>query len=60
MPQKSIVTRNSEQDQQLQNELLGDWYNYEPEDMEIDSRQVNHWLDSRDQSLKLLSPQRLA
>ena len=60
MPRMSIVTKNSEQDQQLWSELLGDWYNYEPKDTAQDSRQANHWLDHLDESPKLLSLQSLA
>ena len=60
MPQMSVITKNSEQDQQLRSELLGDWYNYEPKDTALDSRQVDHWLDRLDESLKLLSSQPLA
>lgn len=59
MTQISIVTKNTEQNQQLRSELLGDWYNYEPKDTALDSRQVDHWLVQLDESPKLLSPQPL-
>ena len=55
MLQQSVVTRNPKQDQQLQNELLGDWYNYEPKDTALDARKVNHWLDQPDEYLKRLN-----
>jgi hypothetical protein len=55
MSQQSIVTKNPKRDQQLRNELPGDWYNYEPKDTALDAGQVNHWLDQPDEYLRLLS-----
>ena len=59
MTQISIVTKNTEQNQQLRSELLGDWYNYEPKDTAQASRQADHWLDHLDESPKLPGPQPL-
>jgi hypothetical protein len=55
MPQQSVITKNPEQDQQRQNELLGDWYNYDLKDTTRDDRQINHWLDQPDEGLRRLN-----
>jgi hypothetical protein len=53
MPQENMVTEISELDRQIRSELLGDWYNYEPDDTEPDSLRLNHWLDPLNESMKL-------
>ena len=53
MPQENMAVKTMELEQPLRSELLGDWYNYEPEDTEYDSLRLNHWLDPLNESMKL-------
>jgi hypothetical protein len=52
MSQTRIVARSPEQDLQLRNEALGDWYNYEPKDAAPQSLQADRWLDPWDEYLR--------
>jgi hypothetical protein len=53
MRNQNVVAGIPQQDRQLRMELLGDWYNYEPKDAELDAEKVDHWLTRLEESLKL-------
>jgi hypothetical protein len=53
MRNQNVVANIPEQGRQLRMELLGDWYNYEPKDAELDAEKVNHWLGRLEECLKL-------
>jgi hypothetical protein len=52
MFKKNTASEVPEQSQVLRPELLGDWYNYNLSDAEMDAEEVDYWLGRLEESLK--------
>lgn len=53
---KETVAEFQEKIQHVRQELLGEWYNYEPKDAVLTGRQIDHWLSLLEEPLQSSPP----